>query len=110
MSRVRMTSRGPGPDHHTPGLVSGLTKRPETERVHRGRDPSPLLRVPSTLATCGVASSQPARRYLEHVQTGVPSAGGRLQSKRGARTASSTDALGMSEAVGRRGIVFVPSG
>ena len=60
--------------------------------MHSGRDPSPPRRERGALAASGVASSQPPRRYLqlsvaeEHLQTGVPSAGGRPQSKRGART------------------------
>ena len=60
--------------------------------MHSGRDPSPPRRERGALAASGVASSQPPRRYLAspraegHLQTGVPSAGGRPQSKRGART------------------------
>ena len=58
--------------------------------MHSGRDPSPPRRERGALAASSVASSQPPRRLLsvaeEHLQTGVPSAGGRPQSKRGART------------------------
>ena len=78
-----------------PGSPSGRGRA----GAHRGRDPSPLqspARARTVLSTderigdlrCRLQSAFSALLGIavEHVQTGVPSAGGRLQSKQGART------------------------
>ena len=84
----------------------------EAERVHSGRDPSPLRHERGALAASGVASSQPTRpclasawsscRPMFRVKEVVSEASKVLRS-------SSLHPLMMSEAVARRSIVIVTS-